>query len=94
VAGSVSRAGLGGSGFLGFLLRWIVTVLIVWILTVIVAGVVLLLLNVSVDLLGGFTSPLRLAENSPLLGAAALILGWVVSMAIAYLTVWRGSAFG
>jgi len=89
----VSRMGAGGSGFFGFLLRWIVTGLIVWLLTVVIAAAIMMVMNVSVDLVGSFLQPLRVAENNILLGAGALLLGWIISMLIAYLVVWRGVVF-
>ena len=89
----MSRMG-GESGFLGFLLRFVVTLVMLWVLTVMIAVVIMLALNIGVDVLSAFTSPLSLAEKDILIGTASLLLGWIISMAIAYLTIWRGRAFG
>ncbi|MGC8974178.1 MAG: hypothetical protein ACP5KY_08255 [Thermoproteus sp.] len=85
--------GGGQAGFPGFILRFILSMLILWILTVIVAAVIMAFLNLGVDIVGSILQPTRIVERDMLIGAASLLAGWLISMAVVYYTIWRGMVF-
>lgn len=88
----MSRAGLSGSiGFFGFLLRMVLSVIVVWILTIFISVILVMTYGVTVDVMKSFIQPITIVDTVGLgIGLLILSISWLVSMFLVYVLFWKG----
>ncbi|MEM2499885.1 MAG: hypothetical protein QXU30_07045 [Sulfolobales archaeon] len=88
----MSRVGLSGSiGFFGFLLRMVLSVIVVWILTIFISVILVMTYGVTVDVMKSFIQPITIVDTVGLgIGLLILSISWLVSMFLVYVLFWKG----